>query len=147
MRRPAAIVGSVLLLTLGACQPPDTASEAASETAPDFGPGTSEPLAADVGDAAASGGVPADLLRAIIADLAQREQLRPADISLLRGEPATWPDGALGCPRPGEIYTHAEVPGYWVVLQSAGQEYAYRAAAAGHFRRCDGPPVSRAPVE
>jgi len=141
--RRAAIVGGACLLTLGACQPPDTASDAALET----GAAASKPLVANVGDAATSGGVPADLLNAIIADLAKQEQLRPGAISLVSAEPVTWPDGALGCPRPGEIYTHAEVPGYGVVLQAAGREYGYRAAGAGYFRRCDRQPVSRAPVE
>lgn len=136
-----------MLLALVACQPPDTESEAASEAAAERGPAVSEPLTANLIDAAASGGLPADLLNAIIADLAKQEQLLPADIALLRGESVTWPDGALGCPRPGEIYTHAEVPGYWVVLQAAGREYGYRAAGAGHFRRCDWQPVNQAPVE
>lgn len=91
--------------------------------------------------------VPADLLNAIIADLAKQERLRSEDIKLLQGEAVTWPNGALGCPKPGEMYTQAEVPGFRVVLESAGQEYDYRAARAGYFRRCDRQPVSRAPVE
>lgn len=122
-------VSGVLLFTLTACSPPDAGS--------DGGPDASGPLAVDLGETGSADEVPADLLNAIIVDLAKQERLRSGDIKLLRGEALTWPDGALGCPKPGEMYTHAEVPGYRVVLESAGQEYDYRAARAGYFRRCD----------
>lgn len=133
------LVSGILLFTLTACSPPDAGS--------DGGPGASGPLAVDLGDGQAADKVPADLLNAIIVDLARQERLRSEDIELLQGEAVTWPNGALGCPKPGEMYTQAEVPGYRVVLESAGQEYDYRAARAGYFRRCDVQSVSRTPVE
>jgi hypothetical protein len=96
--------------------------------------------------AAVTGEVPADLLQAVVADLARQEGLATADIEVERAEEAIWPDGALGCPRPDELYTHAEVPGYWIVLRAAGKQYDYRASARGQFRRCGNPFKRRAPV-
>lgn len=126
-----------LALACGACAPQSEPAAA--------GPGAEQ--AVEVQSAAAvTGEVPADLLRAILEDLARQEKLAVADIEVERAEVAIWPDGALGCPRPDELYTHAEVPGYWVALRAAGRQFDYRAAAAGHFRRCDTPFKRRAPV-
>ncbi|MCR9279760.1 MAG: hypothetical protein NXH85_17515 [Pseudomonadaceae bacterium] len=36
-----------------------------------------------------------------------------------------WPNGAIGCPRPGRSYTMALVPGYQVVLEVDGRLYHY----------------------
>jgi hypothetical protein len=80
--------------------------------------------------------VPADLLAAVRADLAERTGVSPGDIALLTAESATWPDGALGCARPGEVYLPSPTPGYRVVLQVAGGVYDYRTTAAGSFRLC-----------
>lgn len=134
-----ALAGAVFLLTLAACSPPEAGSN--------DGAGASAPLAVDLGEAGSGGELPADLLNAIILDLAKQERLRPEDIRLLREEAVTWPNGALGCPGPGEMYTQAEVPGYRVVLESAGHEYDYRAARTGYFRRCDQQPVVNPPTE
>lgn len=96
--------------------------------------------------AAVPGEVPADLLQLIIEDLARQEGLAAADVEVERAEQAIWPDGALGCPKPDEIYTHAQVPGYWIVLRAAGKQYDYRASARGQFRRCGSPFKRRRPV-
>jgi hypothetical protein len=37
---------------------------------------------------------------------------------VVQAEAVTWPDGALGCPEPGIVYTQALVPGYWVVVEA-----------------------------
>lgn len=134
-----ALASGVILLTLAACSPPGAS--------PDGGPGASGPLAVDIGEAGPAAEVPADLLNAIVLHLAKQEGLRSEDIKLLQGEAVTWPNGALGCPRPGEMYTQAEVPGYLVVLEAAGQQYDYRAARAGHFRRCEQQVAVRPPTK
>lgn len=139
----AVLASGVLFFALTACTPPD----AGSDGGPALAEPEPEPLAVDVGDAVSGDELPADLLDAIIVDLAKQERLRSEDIKLLEGEAVTWPNGALGCPKPGEMYTQAEVPGYRVVLQSAGQEYDYRAARAGYFRRCDLHPRNQLPVD
>ncbi len=40
--------------------------------------------------------------------------------------------------KPDEVYTQATVPGYWVVLDAAGQVLDYRATEQGAFRLCEG---------
>jgi hypothetical protein len=54
-------------------------------------------------------------------------------------EEVEWPDGSLGCPEPGMMYTQALVPGYRVVLVLDGREYDYRIVArSGAIRLCEG---------
>ena len=83
------------------------------------------------------GKVPDTLLDAIVNDLVRRTGSAKSDIRVLRAEATTWPDGSMGCPKPGEVYTQATVDGYWVVLGYAGREYDYRAAAKGYFFLCE----------
>jgi hypothetical protein len=95
---------------------------------------------------AVTGEVPADLLNSIIEDLLTSENMQRDNITVERAESAIFPDGGLGCPKPGEIYTQAQVQGYWVVLRSAGKGYDYRASAKGYFRRCNNSFKFRLPV-
>jgi len=52
-------------------------------------------------------------------------------------EAVTWPDGSLGCPAPGQVYTQALVPGYRIVFEVDGTRYDFRATAAGHVVQCE----------
>jgi len=117
-----------LALTLGACSP-GAESMADSEVADLIQPVTAT-------KAPAAGEVPADLLGEIIDDLVAQESLARENIEVERAESVIWSDGALGCPKPGEMYTQAQVPGYWIVLKSGDRQYDYRASEKGHFRRC-----------
>ena len=49
----------------------------------------------------------------------------------------TWPDGSLGCPQPGQVYTQALVDGYHVVLDADGDELDYRVGSGGSFNLCE----------
>jgi hypothetical protein len=42
-----------------------------------------------------------------------------------------WPDASLGCPRPGQSYTKALVPGYRVCLSAAPQVHEYHTDLSG----------------
>lgn len=86
--------------------------------------------------AAVIGEVPEAILRAILDDAAAETGLDPADIEVVRGEAVTWPDGSLGCPEPGVMYTQALVDGYHVVLDADGDELDYRVGESGAFRVC-----------
>ena len=55
----------------------------------------------------------------------------------------TWSDGSLGCPRPGQVYTQALVPGYQVVLEVEGRQYDYRATERGYYVLCELPTLSQ----
>ena len=59
------------------------------------------------------------------ADLASRFSLDLKDVRFLSIESQLWPDTALGCPRPGEVYAQQTVPGYRLRLEANGQEYVY----------------------
>ena len=135
-----ALAISACIATLVACTPQ---AEPVSKSAADP---IDTPLAAAVTSPGVTGEVPADLLDAIVADLVQRETLLREDIEVERAESAVWPDGALGCPRPGEMYTHALVPGYWVVLRVGHKQFDYRASDTGHYRLCGNPFKRQLPV-
>jgi hypothetical protein len=86
---------------------------------------------------ARAGGVPAPLLEAMIADLSKRMSTAPAAIRVAKTESVTWNDGALGCPKPGAMYTQQLIPGYRAILTIGETRFAYHAAASGHFVLCD----------
>ena len=54
-------------------------------------------------------------------------------------ERVTWPDAALGCPRPDELYTQALVEGYRIVLAVDGNRVAFHGAEGEPPFRCDDP--------
>lgn len=58
-------------------------------------------------------------------DLARRLGVDEDDVEVLRVEAVTWPDGSLGCPQPGMVYTQALVEGHRIVLSHAERVYLY----------------------
>lgn len=87
------------------------------------------------------GEVPADLMAKLRADLAKQAGAGASDARVIRAESVVWPDGGLGCPRPGEIYTQAPEPGYWVEFELATRVYSYHATRKGFFKLCPTTPV------
>ncbi|HSK34066.1 MAG TPA: hypothetical protein VK903_11320 [Propionicimonas sp.] len=76
--------------------------------------------------------VPPKRWAAIISDLTTRGV--PTDsVALVSARSVTWNDGALGCPKPGQSYTQAQVPGMQVVVKVGAVSYDYR------FGRSDNP--------
>src|SRR3954453_14732157 len=63
---------------------------------------------------------PAELLDKIRAALASEQGVSAADVKVISAESVNWPNGALGCPKPGRMYTQAIVPGYRIQLEAAG---------------------------
>jgi len=63
------------------------------------------------------------------ADLAQRLNLSAEEITVTGLEEVTWRNGALGCPKPGMMYTQSLIPGYKITLQAGEATYAYHGAA------------------
>jgi hypothetical protein len=108
------------------------------------------PPANEIRTAAVASAVPADLLAAARADLDRRLAAEKATgpVRVVLAEAVTWPDGAIGCPRPGMNYTMALVPGYRVVFAvgAGAQErrYAYHSGHRGPLAYCANPgaPVS-----
>jgi hypothetical protein len=88
---------------------------------------------------AGTGGVPDELLAAILADAAERTGVATEEITVTRGEAVTWNDGSLGCPEPDTSYTQALVDGYQVVLDVDGDTLDYRVGSGSDFRLCESP--------
>ncbi len=60
-------------------------------------------------------------------------------VTVVEAEAVVWPDGALGCPQEGEMYTQALEDGFRVVLDVDGVEVHYHAAEPDAPFRCDDP--------
>ncbi len=111
---------------------PSGAGRPTTELSPPFAtaPATGAPV---------TGEVPASVMAKVTADLAQRTGLDPSTFTVVRSEQVQWPDGSLGCPVPGQMYTQMVTPGYWIVVEAGGTAYDYRATGGGDVRRCDQP--------
>lgn len=83
------------------------------------------------------GEVPTALLDKIRAELASEQGVSAADVKVISAQAVNWPNGALGCPKPGRMYTQAIVPGYRIELEAGGKRFRYHAAARGGYKRCD----------
>lgn len=57
--------------------------------------------------------------------LAEHISVSESAITVVGAESVVWPDGALGCPRPGVEYPQVQVDGYRIVLTADGLRYAY----------------------
>jgi len=71
------------------------------------------------------------MIEAALDDAANRSTTARAAITVTSAEAVIWPDGSLGCPQPGMMYTQALVAGYRIVLQTGDQVLNYHAAARG----------------
>lgn len=80
-----------------------------------------------------------------VSDLTQAEGAQASDVTVLRDEAVTWPDGAMGCPQPGMVYTQALVEGHYVQLELDGKTYHYTGGQQGKLKRCDKPQVPQGP--
>ena len=74
---------------------------------------------------------PAEMIEAALDDAANRSTTARADIKVTSAEAVTWPDGSLGCPQPGMLYTQALIAGYRIVLQAGEQTLNYHAMSRG----------------
>lgn len=122
-------VAAVLLLTVAACAPLSTTTPS---TPPDLTtpvqststlPAQEEPMPQP--DLTAS-----PIVQQAMADLAERLGVDPAEITVVRVEEVDWPDGSLGCPQPGMLYTQALVNGSFIQLQVDNQTYNYHSGGA-----------------
>ena len=59
------------------------------------------------------------------ADLAQRLQIEPDRIEVVRVEEVDWPDGSLGCPQQDMLYKQVLVNGVFIQLIVKGVTYNY----------------------
>lgn len=65
------------------------------------------------------------LVRAAVADLAERLGIAPSAVTIVDARAVTWSDRSLGCPEPGVQYLQVLVDGAYVQLRADGADYAY----------------------
>jgi len=63
--------------------------------------------------------------RPAVADLAERLGVDESAITVVSVDEVTWPDGSLGCPEPGMMYSQALEDGTLIVLEVDGTTYEY----------------------
>ena len=126
--------GGMLLLLLTACSTggPMTDPTTPSSSRPPFATTTPGP----VGPSGTPADVSPEKWDALATDLAERGVA--GEPVLVSAEAVTWPNGALGCPKPGTSYTQAVVDGMRVVVEVDGMSYDYR------FGRGDAPVLCEA---
>ena len=93
------------------------------------------------------GEVPDSMLEAIKVDLAGRLSASVDEFEVIKAQSITWNDGSLGCPKPGQNYTQALVPGYWIILVRGDEKYDYRATERDYFFLCEMPGPLRPPFD
>jgi hypothetical protein len=98
-----------------------------------------EPRAPVVGE------IPDSILSAARADLAAKLDVAAESIMVRESAAVVWNDGALGCPRPGQVYTQALEPGYRLILEHEGRQYDYRATEHGYLLLCELPTLPQRP--
>lgn len=117
--------------------PPNPATEATTGVAPPHRiPVPVEPPAAPQGSSVSTAQMPREVRQAVVDDAARRFKVESSAVVLTRAEQVTWPDGSLGCPEPGRMYTQMLVPGYRVVAKTAAGELTYHTDARGNVVNC-----------
>jgi hypothetical protein len=75
-------------------------------------------------------------------DLATKLNIDAATIETLSATTTEWPNGALGCPKPGMSYTQQTVSGAVIVLFAEGKQYSYHEGGSRGPFLCETAPPS-----
>jgi hypothetical protein len=86
-----------------------------------------------------SGETPQGHFESVVDDMLSRSGGDRSAVQVLKSEAVEWPDGSLGCPQPGVMYTQAIVRGYHVILALGDETYDYRLSDRGSFVLCQNP--------
>jgi len=124
----AALLATALLL--GACSAGDGTGDivpASSESPPVTEPPAAPPPSS-AGRAYDGDTYPTELAGHVaiaVDDLAARLSVSAVDITVVTVEEVVWPDGGLGCPRPGMVYPQVLTDGLRILLAHTNMEFAY----------------------
>lgn len=72
-------------------------------------------------------------------DLAKRLGIAPVAVALIEYRDVIWPDGALGCPRPGLAHVQVRVDGYVIRLRAGERVYQYHGGGGRGPFLCERP--------
>ena len=72
-------------------------------------------------------------------DLASKLTVDASMIELVGASSVTWPDGSLGCPQPGMMYTQIVVDGMLIRFKAGGQTYEYHSGGSRAPFLCKNP--------
>lgn len=78
-------------------------------------------------------------VQAAIDQEADRVGVRAEDVEVVGYADVHWPDGAIGCPEPGMMYTTVMVEGKVLLLSVEGQVASYHGTDEGEFFYCASP--------
>lgn len=98
-------------------------------------PGDTPPPGDDEGSAGQDEGVPL-VVHAAMLDLAEYLGVSIDVIDWVSSEEIEWPNGSLGCPKPGMSYTQAIVNGSLIVFEVNGVPYEYHSGAGQEAFLC-----------
>ena len=88
---------------------------------------------------AESGSTSSQQVLEAIQELSGRVGVPAGDIKIISEKNVTWPDGSLGCPQKGMMYTQALVPGTLIVLRFDDTEYEYHSGGGRAPFYCENP--------
>jgi len=82
--------------------------------------------------------LPQSVIDPVVAEVAKLARVPADQVTVISAEQVTFPDGSLGCPQPGMVYTQALVDGYKIVAEAGGKTYDFRGSGST-FSQCTNP--------
>ena len=70
-------------------------------------------------------------------DLAQKTGISLDKITVLEVDAVEWPDGSLGCGKPGTSYVQVVIPGFLITLESDGKMFSYHTDTSNQIILCN----------
>ena len=129
------LAGEETTTTGNSGEPPPTTDR----PAPSLPPKETLPTVVTTSTPGVTGEVPDRFLDPVVADAAARAGVDESSVVVVTAAAVQWPDGSLGCPEPGVMYTQAVVDGSQIVVEAGGETYDYRLDGKGNFKLCESP--------
>lgn len=123
------LIVAILLIGLTACgaatTPGGTGTAPEASPSPDTSVAPSPEAVPTLPAGAVNGAleIGADVVRQTTAFLATQTGVDAGQLQVQSAEAVEWPDGSLGCPEPGMMYTQAIVPGYRLTFTDGSRTY------------------------
>jgi hypothetical protein len=83
--------------------------------------------------------LPASIVDPVVAEVAHLAGVPADQVVVKSAESLTFPDGGLGCPLPGMVYTQVQVEGFKIIAEVSGKTYDFRGTGPTAFRQCTTP--------